>query len=59
MEEFKAEIAEQMKKKEAEAKLSGLEKVKRVHFYPELFTVANDLLTPTFKVKRNVAKKFF
>jgi long-chain acyl-CoA synthetase len=59
MEEFKKEIMQQMKKKEDEVKVTGLEKVKRVHFHPDMFTVQNDLLTPTFKVKRNMAKKAF
>jgi long-chain acyl-CoA synthetase len=48
-----------MKRKETEAKLSGLEKVRRIHLHAEMFSVANELLTPTFKVKRNVAKKVF
>lgn len=48
-----------MKRKETETKMSGLEKVKRVHFHDDPFTMQNDLLTPTFKVKRNVAKKVF
>ena len=37
-------------------KLSGLEKIKKVHLTEEMFTVENDILTPTFKIKRNVAK---
>jgi len=48
-----------MEKKEQENHLSGLEKVKKLHFHNEMFTVDNDLLTPTFKIKRNIAKKRF
>lgn len=40
-------------------KLSGLEKIKKLHLHGEAFTIANDLVTPTFKLKRNVAKKLF
>lgn len=48
-----------MKKKEEECKLNGLEKVKKVYFHSEPFSIQNDMLTPTFKVKRNIAKKVF
>ncbi|CAE7893739.1 ACSL1, partial [Symbiodinium sp. KB8] len=30
-----------------------------VHLHPELFSVENDLLTPTFKLKRPQAKTYF
>ena len=30
-----------------------------VHLHPELFSTENDLMTPTFKVKRPQAKKTF
>jgi len=39
--------------------LSGLERVRKVHIIDYPFTVENDLMTPTFKVKRNQAKKIF
>ena len=58
-EDLKKEIEAQMKKKETEALLSGLEKVKKIAYHHEPFSMANDLLTPTFKVKRNAAKKAF
>ena len=40
-------------------KLSGLEKVKKIYLAPEPMTIENDILTPTMKIKRNVAKNVF
>ena len=37
--------------------LNGVEMVRSVFLTEELFSVENGLLTPTFKVKRNEAKK--
>ncbi|KAF0714139.1 Aste57867_4026 [Aphanomyces stellatus] len=39
--------------------LSGFETVRAIHLHPDAFTVENDMLTPTFKLKRNEAKKMF
>lgn len=39
-----------------ERKLNGLEKPKGIHIAAEAFSVENDILTPTFKLKRNVGK---
>jgi len=41
------------------AGLKGFELVRRVTLIAEPFSVENDILTPTFKLKRNVAKKVF
>jgi long-chain acyl-CoA synthetase len=38
-------------------KLSGLEVPKKFYCTDEEFTSENDLLTPTYKLKRNEAKK--
>ena len=48
-----------MDQKAKEFGLTSLEKVKKVHLHPAPFTVENDLITPTFKIKRNIAKKTF
>lgn len=40
-------------------KLSGLEKPKDIHLTKEAFSVENNILTPTFKLKRNVARDYF
>lgn len=42
-----------------ENKFSGLERIKQVHVCSEAFTIENDLLTPTMKIKRNIAQKVF
>ena len=39
--------------------LNGLEKPKQIKLLKEPFTVESDLLTPTFKLKRNIAKERF
>ena len=39
--------------------IKGFEIVKNVHLFKESFTVDNNLLTTTMKIKRHIAKKFF
>jgi len=58
-EELKKEVLADLKAIGKEAKLHGFEMIKRVHLAAEEFSVENNLLTPTFKLKRNEAKKFF
>mgnify|MGYP000510060203 CR=1 FL=1 len=40
-------------------KLSSLEKPKEFYLHAEPFSIENEILTPTFKLKRNVAKQTF
>ena len=42
-----------------EKKLSSLEKPKEFMLWSELFSIENNLITSTFKLKRNVAKTVF
>ncbi|XP_067885499.1 long-chain-fatty-acid--CoA ligase 1-like [Heterodontus francisci] len=42
-----------------EAGLKSFEQVKDISLYPEMLTVQNGLLTPTFKAKRAELRKFF
>ncbi|XP_060559682.1 long-chain-fatty-acid--CoA ligase 1-like isoform X2 [Ruditapes philippinarum] len=39
--------------------LASFEQAKDIYLHPELFSVENQLLTPTFKAKRNELKVFF
>jgi long-chain acyl-CoA synthetase len=43
----------------AQNKLNSLEKPKQMKILLDQFTVENDLLTPTMKLKRNIAKQKF
>ena len=42
-----------------EHKLSGLEKPKDFYLTIDQFSVENNLLTPTFKLKRNIARDYY
>lgn len=48
-----------MEAKVKEHKLTSLEKIKDIHLFAEPFSVENNLITPTFKIKRNIAKITF
>ena len=58
-EDLKKAVLEEMEAKAKELKLTSLEKIKHIHFTTTMFTVDNDLVTPTFKLKRHNARKFF
>jgi long-chain acyl-CoA synthetase len=50
-------LLEQLLKTGKEYKLQGFEMIKNLRVTHEVFSIENDLLTPTFKLKRNIAKK--
>jgi long-chain acyl-CoA synthetase len=52
-------IQKQLEAEGRSAGLKGFEIVKKVHLHPELFSTDNDLLTPSFKLKRPELKKRF
>jgi long-chain acyl-CoA synthetase len=56
---LKAAIYAQITAAAKAAKLAGFEMVKKLHVEPELWTVDNGLLTPTFKSKRPDLKKHY
>jgi long-chain acyl-CoA synthetase len=57
--DFRQAIDDELLAKRKEHKLNGLEVPKKIHFTLEEFTMDNDMLTPTFKLKRNEAKKAY
>ncbi|WAQ97581.1 ACSL5-like protein [Mya arenaria] len=58
-EQVKKVIMEDITSVGKKAGLASFEQAKAIHLYPELFSVENELLTPTFKSKRNTLKVFF
>jgi len=56
---LKDAILVDMKKVAGERGLHGFEQAKAVHLHDSLFTLENGLLTPTFKLKRQIAKDQF
>ena len=40
-------------------KFSGLEKIKKIYVTSEPFSIENEILTPTMKIKRNIAKDVY
>ena len=58
-EELKKEILKDMETLGKKVDFKGFEIVKKVYLSPEPFTVENDLCTPTLKIRRHVAKKYF
>ena len=58
-EKFKEAIFGAIEAQKKESSLNGFEVVKRFHITTEEFTITDNLLTPTFKVKReNALKKY-
>ena len=58
-EELKKEILKDMDSFAKKADFKGFEKVKNIYLSREPFTVENDLCTPTLKIRRHIAKKYF
>ena len=56
---FKKAIMDNMLELAKTNKLSSLEKPKDIYLSTDPFTIENDQLTPTFKLKRNNAKKAY
>eukprot|EP00922_Rhytidocystis_sp_ex-Travisia-forbesii_P055007 GHVS01081476.1.p1 GENE.GHVS01081476.1~~GHVS01081476.1.p1 ORF type:complete len:616 (-),score=106.74 GHVS01081476.1:369-2216(-) len=59
MSSLKAAILDEMKTTSTASGLKGFECAKKIHLHPELFSMENELITPTFKLKRHTAKKMF
>lgn len=57
--DFKKELFDDLLQLAGKNKLSSLEKPKDIHLHAQEFSVDNNILTPTFKLKRNVAAKEF
>ncbi|KAF0715243.1 hypothetical protein As57867_003481, partial [Aphanomyces stellatus] len=57
--QLKTAILKSMAEMAKDAKLNGFECVKDIYVHSELFSVENDLLTPTFKLKRPQLKACF
>ena len=55
--DFIEKVRADMAVREKEDKLNGFEKAKKFHLSPEPFTVENELLTPTFKLKRKETRE--
>merc|ERR1712146_175424 len=58
-EKLKEAILAQLKQEATKENLKGFEEIHHVHLHHELFSPENNILTPTFKLKRNVAKEIF
>jgi long-chain acyl-CoA synthetase len=56
---YKAKIMEEITRQGKESKINGFEFPKKMHISLDAFSVENEILTPTFKMKRNDCKKYF
>jgi len=52
-----AEVIKSLENIGKQNEFKGFEMIKKVHLTNDMFTIENDLLTPTMKLKRNEAKK--
>ena len=58
-EQLKKEILRDMEALGRKVDFKGFEIVKKIYLSPEPFTVEKDLCTPTLKIRRHIAKKYF
>jgi long-chain acyl-CoA synthetase len=58
-EDLKMEVWKDLMKLAEQYRLNGLEKPKQLTLLTAPFTIEGDLLTPTMKLKRNIAKQKF
>lgn len=58
-ESYKWFILDEIKKMAKQAGFFGFEVPFKIHLTSTIFSVENDILTPTFKLKRNEAKQYF
>ena len=56
---MKKEILANLEAIGRKADFKGFEIIKKVYLSPTPFTVENDLATPTLKLRRHIAKKYF
>ena len=58
-EEMKKAVLAELDRLRKEAKLFTFEHAAKIYLESEPFSVENDILTPTFKLKRDIAKKVY
>ncbi|TMW62913.1 hypothetical protein Poli38472_005531 [Pythium oligandrum] len=57
--QLKQLVQKELDEASTRARLAGFERVKQIYLHHELFSVENELLTPTFKLRRTDAERFF
>ena len=57
--ELKKEILKELEKMGKANDFKGFEIIKKIFLFKDEFTIENDLVTPTLKIKRHNAKKYF
>ena len=57
--DLKAEIIKELDKFGRSNGLKGFELPKKIHLTQERFSVENQIITPTMKIRRHIAKKTF
>ena len=57
--ELKTEIIKEFDKYGRKSDLKGFELPKKIHLCKEPFSVENQIITPTMKIRRHIAKKHF